>query len=119
MPLGELLQGLVLTMNQEHPDIIFQYTTQDAIDDGVIIHPYPDVMPSLYITPTIKVMVEEVCKSDNREFDHVLIPLLMDVTMQFAAKPDSLVILEHTAVGTVWIQPNDLSGLTVMKPEDY
>jgi hypothetical protein len=28
-------------------------------------------------------------------------------------------VLEHTAAGTVWIMPNDLGGMTVMKPEDY
>lgn len=105
--------------SEDHPDVIFRYTLDQAIADGVLEHPYPKRFPYLLITDTVSGMIDQVCEADNRQREHVLLPLMHDCVMQFRAKPDSLVVLEHTAVGKVWISPNDRGGLTIMKPEDY
>ncbi len=105
---------------------IYTYTTDQAIDDGVLVHAYPDKYPYFLITATVHGMVEEVCRLDGREYDQVLVPLMMDAVMLARQEMDklpgrqrSLLKLEHTAVGEVWVQPNDKGGLTIMKPEDY
>ena len=34
-------------------DIIFSYTSEQAIEDGVLVHPYPKRWPNLLITQKI------------------------------------------------------------------
>lgn len=99
-------------------NIIHVYTAQQAIKDGVLVHPYPDRWPNLLITQSI----HTDCKSQKgRTYDQALVPLLMDCIMKVQAdrKKEPPLVLNHTVAGTVWIMPNELGGMTVMKPEDY
>lgn len=97
---------------------IHAYTSDQAIEDGVLHHPYPTRWPWLLITGS----VHAACKnSKGQTYDQALTPLLMDCIMavQSNKKSDPPIVLEYTVAGTVWIMPNEKGGMTVMKPEDY
>jgi hypothetical protein len=101
---------------------IFSYTCEQAVEDGVLVHPYPQRWPWLLITSKI----HEICSRDNgRTYDQALVPLLNDCIMAIKGKsPSALLdemplVLHNTVAGTVWIMPNDRGGMTVMNPEDY
>jgi hypothetical protein len=99
-------------------EIIHSYGSEDAIRDGVLVHPYPERWPNLLVTQSI----HTDCKGqEGRTYDQALTPLLMDCILAVRANGggEPPIVLEHTAAGTVWIMPNDLGGMTVMKPEDY
>lgn len=97
---------------------IFSYTADQAIEDGVLYHPYPTRWPWLLITQSIHTL----CKSQKgRTYDQCLVPLLIDCIMAVKANGNTNppVVLEHTVADTVWIMPNEKGGMTVMTPEDY
>ena len=105
-----------MTVNDDN--IIFGYGADQAIEDGVLVHPYPQRWPWLLITAGIHAQ----CQSqEGRTYDQSLVPLLMDCIMAVQAdrKKDPPIVLEHTVAGTVWIMPNEKGGMTVMNPEDY
>lgn len=98
--------------------IIHSYTAQQAIEDGVLFHPYPERWPNLLVTQSI----HTDCKHQKgRTYDNALVPLLIDCILAVQANPkkEPPIVLEGTVAGTVWIMPNELGGMTVMKPEDY
>ena len=100
---------------------IYEYTADQAIDDGVLVHPYPQRWPWLLITCNVHVACT---KGDHgRTYDQCLVPLLMDCIMaaQTAKKTGQTppIELEGTIAGTVWIMPNERGGMTVMWPEEY
>jgi hypothetical protein len=103
------------------PEVIFSYTTDQAIEDGVLYHPYPQKWPNLLVT----VGVHHACNTQKgRTYDQCLTPLLnyciMEIKrLQVAKKLEFPVILENTVADTVWIMPNDKGGLTVMQPSEY
>ena len=103
-------------------EVISTYTEDQAIEDGVLVYPFPNRWPWLLITNSVH--ADCVAKSKKgRTYDQALIPLLMDCIMetQSQMKRDpqcDLVVLENTVAGTVWIRPNSKGGMTVMKPSD-
>jgi hypothetical protein len=102
-------------------DVIYEYTEDQAIEDGVLVHPYPELWPWLLITPN----VHAACTGKpGRTYDQCLKPLLMDCisAAQDAHRSQRQrppLVLEGTVAGTVWIMPNDKGGMTVMWPEEY
>lgn len=103
-------------MNDDN--IIFSYGLEQAIEDGVLVHPYPQRWPWLIITQKIHATCSE---QKGRTYDQALVPLLMDCIMAVQSKknPDFPIVLKHTVADEVWIMPNEKGGLTVMNPEDY
>lgn len=105
-------------------DLIFAYTTDQALADGVLIHPYPERWPWLLVTAGIHEACETASQFETRTYDQVLIPLLMDCIMEvqklMRQKPKGVDFakLEHTVAGEVWIKPNDKGGMTVMLPSE-
>lgn len=116
---------------------IVSYTEDQAIEDGILHHLWPNRWPWLLVTNTLLAECERVAlgrvkgrkpsewdlEATTDEINTVLIPLVMDAIMetQRQAKLNprcDLVELEHTAAGTVWIRPNAKGGMTIMKPED-
>ena len=99
---------------------ICTYTDEQAIEDGVLVHPYPERWPWLLITASVHAEIEEHV-SDQRNYTQCLVPLLMDCIMLAQSQTNTRppLALEHTIVGTVWICPNGKGGMTVMKPSDY
>ena len=103
-------------------DVISTYTEDQAIEDGVLVHPFPNRWPWLLITAS----VHADCKAESkkgRTYDQALVPLLMDAIMAVQKKINrdpqcDLIKLEGTVAGTVWIRPNGKGGMTVMKPSD-
>jgi hypothetical protein len=108
-------------------EYISKYTAEDAINDGSLLHPYPERWPWLLITIGIHAAINEV--DDGRTYEQKLVPLLQDCIMQVqrliaAAKrrgeePNVPVKLHHTVAGTVWILPNDKGGMTILFPSEY
>ena len=96
---------------------IFSYTLDQAIEDGFLIHPYPEKWQWLLITPAI----HRICNEQpDRSYDECLVPLLMDCIMQAQANRSEVVwTLEYTVAGKVFIAVNEKGGLTVMTPEEY
>jgi hypothetical protein len=99
------------------------YTEEQAIEDGILHHLWPDRWPWLLVTNTVFSECERVADHRGAELNSVLIPLILDAIMetqrQHKLNPRTdLVELEHTAIGTVWIRPNGKGGMTLMKPED-
>ena len=105
--------------------VISQYSEDDAIADGALIHPYPQQWPWLLVS----VGIHADCSKGKhgRTYDQCLKPLLMDCIMAAQAaqakshkgKNVSLpLVLEGTISGTVWIEPNNKGGMTVYKPEE-
>ena len=115
-------------MHEENPffglEPISVYSTEQAIEDGYLIHPYPERWPCLLITSGVWESVVEEIRKGQRNYDQVLVPLLMDCIMQvqklMRKHPEgvSFAKLKHTVAGTVHIKPNDKGGMTVMLPEE-
>lgn len=105
--------------------VIFSYTEDNAIADGVLFHPYPKRWPWLLIS----VNVNAACSNNDsgRTYDQCLVPLCMDAILAAQAeqakamkgKKVSLpLVLENTIAGTVWISPNSKGGITICQPEE-
>lgn len=106
-------------------DVIHAYTTDQAISDGFLVHPFPERWPYLLITPGVHAICEQ---QEDRTYEQALVPLLHDCIMEVqrvmktaelhGAEAD-FAELEYTVCGTVWIRPNDRGGMTVMLPSEY
>jgi len=99
-------------------NVIYSYTEDQAVEDGVLIHPYPERWPWLLVTPN----VHAACEADDlRTYDQKMMPLLTDCIMvaQSARRKQPPLVLEHTVAGKIWIMPNGKGGMTVMTPEEY
>lgn len=104
-------------------DVISEYSDEQAIDDGVLHHLWPETWPWLLVTEMVYAEACGVADDRNVKWHQVLVPLVMDAIMatQRQAKLNprcDIVELEHTAIGTVWVRPNSKGGMTVMKPEE-
>ena len=100
---------------------INKYTSEQAIEDGALAYPMPEKFPNLLLSASVHADCES---QEGRTYEQCVVPLVMDVAMQMNAlaekgKPDFPVVLENTVAGTVWAMPNDMGGITLMKPEDY
>lgn len=112
-----------MSMFDDFP-IVSSYTEDDAIEDGVLVHPYPARFPWLLLTIAVHAECERVAKErygDESQYDKVVLPLIMDAVMAVRAsrEQDPPIVLEHTAAGTIWIFPNAKGGMTMMLPSDY
>lgn len=105
----------------EKMEIISRYTEDQAIEDGQLIHPYPERWPWLLIAPGVHAACERAAETGARTYAQALVPLLMDCIMavQSRRNPQPPIILEDTVADTVWIMPNDKGGMTVMQPAEY
>jgi hypothetical protein len=100
------------------------YTEHQAIEDGVLIHPYPERWPWLLITVGVHGACATASELEERTYEQCLVPLLMDCIMEvqklMRKHPEgvSFAKLDHTVAGTVFIKPNTKGGMTVMLPEE-
>jgi hypothetical protein len=113
-----------MNINEFFGPAISTYTEEQAIEDGVLHHLWPEQWPWLLLTDTIYARAEQVAFTrGDVPIETVLTPLAMDAIVetqrQMRLNPRcDLVELEYTAVGTVWIRPNSKGGMTIMDPED-
>lgn len=102
-------------------DVVFAYTAKQAIEEGVLVHPYPKRFPGLLFTAGVHAAIEE--QDDGRTYDQKAIPLIMDAVMIAKAKPNDHMWtkgLEGNVTGqTVWIAENEFGSLTLMFLEEY
>lgn len=114
-------------------DVISSYTTEQAIEDGVLVHLYPDKYPYLLLTAAVHTAIKEkiepiqLGRGMKRTLDQAVIPLMMDAAriVQRSIAADGLAEslwtkgLEGNVTGKeLWMALNDLGGLTIMFPED-
>ena len=113
-------------------NIIYSYTEKDAIDDGVLVYPYPHRFPSILVTRSIHSDCKKEEEQGGRSYNQCLIPLMLDCMMAVESEsdkkePEFPVVIDGTLAGTVWVMPNGLQGetpnglggFTILKPEDY
>ena len=106
----------------ENDDIISRYGCEQAVEDGVLFHPYPDRWPWLLVSTNVHSACEST-ENDDRTYDQKLVPLIMDVVM-LTKDPELLaklnrgeqLRLDGTVADTVIIGINDKGGLTVCQP---
>jgi len=110
----------------EPSNLILSYSDDDAIADGMLVHPYPEKYPYLLLTAAVFAKCERVAKERGAELKTVLMPLMMGAVLRMRQvrrleDKERLVTdgLEHTAVGLVWVALNASGGMTIMFPEDY
>ena len=117
------------TMQELFGDAIYEYTTETALSDGVLTEPYPDRWPNLFMSADVTAHCESPpfgLNEKTRTFDQVTVPFLMDVIMQAQVPKNhkklsdgSIITLDHTIAGKVFIALNERGGLTVMTPSEY
>lgn len=104
-------------------EVVYSYTEEQAIEDGVLVHPYPELWPWLLFTASVHAACESEVVKGGRTYDQVAKPLAIDAIVEvrrvLKSNPRAdLIELEGTVAGTVWVRPNLKGGLTIMKPED-
>lgn len=106
---------------------IYAYTTEQAIEDGVLVHFDVNRWPWLLMTASVWADVVAAAVFDEVAIEARAVPLMIDCVGVAQENDESLrtlnagepLVLKHTLAGDVWVMLNDKGGLTIMKPEDY
>lgn len=97
------------------------YSDAQAVEDGILVEPYPDKFPGWLVTRGVFEVIERLAEMPQRcSVDPLLIPLLMDAALIVRAKRDHLHTkgLEGNVTGhTVWIGQNQ-RAYTLLFPEE-
>lgn len=127
MQVGDDDQQEPLTAESFFGDPVSVYTADRAIDDGMLVHPYPQKFPNLLLTRSVHDAIDE--RDDGRTYDQKCIPFCQDVAMVWndhvrkTKGRDGLYTGDQMAGNVtgheVWIAANEKDGLTVMFPSDY
>ena len=107
-------------------NVIFSYSTDQAIEDGVLVHPFPDKFRYLLLSAAVFADIEQKIEDTERTLAQAIIPLMDDAIMLMRAArqkdPDEYMVtegLEGNITGkTLWVAMNEVGGLTIMYPED-
>ena len=107
-------------MSRDEMKVIFEYTCDQAIEDGVLVHFDSKRYPYLLMTAGVFAKCEERAKKSRRSIEQVVIPLFMDAVMaaRSAKVGTDRITLTDTAAGTVLAVPNEKGGMTILNPED-
>lgn len=105
-------------------EVISSYTEDEAIRDGVLVHPYPSRFPRVLFSASVEKECRKEAEKAERTYDEVATPLIIDAIREVrrvvaSNARASLIDLEGTVAGTIWICPNTYGGLTLMKPADH
>lgn len=112
-----------LNLNDLFGEVVFVYGEDQAIEDGLLLHPYPDEWPWALVTRGVYDACEDEAQERNLPLDHVLRALMVEaiqasVEMIELDPRTDLVELEGTAAGTVYVRPNGQGGLTILQPHE-
>jgi len=134
-------------MNEVFGEPISVYTSDQAVEDGVLVEAWPERWPKLLLTRSLYEALREVgyervpdARAEDLEvlaFNQVATPFVMDVLMILKARFDknpgeekeesrwflgggeTKGPMEGNATGKeVWVARNDVGGITIMFPED-
>lgn len=101
--------------------VISSYTDEDAIEDGVLVRPFPEKAPKILFTAAVHAAIEAV--NDGRTYAQKAIPLILDAARIVGRRVNDRLWtegLEGNVTGQdLWIGRNGLGGLTLMFPSDY
>lgn len=108
-------------------EVIYSYTEEQAIEDGVLVQPLPDKDPRILMTTALYERLKEVAIKRDVEVHQVTAPLILDaaliVSIGQRKDPNEYLWtegLEGNASGQdVWIQRNGKGSITLMFPSDY
>ncbi|MGB2985559.1 MAG: hypothetical protein WBE26_06720 [Phycisphaerae bacterium] len=109
--------------------MVFRYTAEQAIKDGVVVPASPDTHPNWLFT---RAVFEAITKLPELKGEPVygltyrqrVVPLLQDVAMIASKHAGDHIYAGDELYGnltgrTLWFAMNDLGGITIMFPEDY
>ena len=110
-------------------DIIFTYTADQAVEDGVLVKPRPEAFPNHLITNALHVAIKRITDEGDimerdRRYARAIHVLFLDAALTSTTGDVDEHLwtegLEGNLTGeTIWVARNDLGGLTLMFPEDY
>jgi len=104
-------------------NVIFSYTCEQAIEDGLLVHPFPERYPWLLFSVSVHAAIKQAIEGTERTYKQAAIPLMMDAVMLAKADPHGTPWndgLEGNVTGKpVWVALNEKGGLTLMHVEDY
>jgi hypothetical protein len=121
----ELLESIATDIKAlANDEPIFEYTCENAVDDGTFVHPFPDKFPWVLFTLSIHDAIEQAIAGSERTYAQAAIPLIQDAVMIARKGPRDEYLwskgLEGNVTGgDVWITLNDKGGLTLMRPSDW
>lgn len=115
---------MAVSANDFFGEPIYSYTCEQAVEDGVLIHPHPKTYPWLLIS----INVHQACQpteTDKRTYQQKLMPLLMDCILMTRSKANLAKLhrgdklrLEGTVADTVIIGLNEKGGMTICQPSE-
>lgn len=111
-------------LNALYGPVISAYSEEQAIEDGVLHHLFPERWPWALVTDGVLNACEATGERDGRGRLEVVVPLMIDAirATQKALKLHrgrvARVAIEFTAAGTVVVVPNSKGGLTIMLPHE-
>ena len=102
-------------MEQESENVIASYTDRQALEDGVLV-----AVSAFPVNRVTRAVFDRYAKPLMEGVISDITPLLKAIRSMLAIEPDS----DDWRVGsyegqTLWLVPNEVSGLTLMFPEDY
>jgi len=120
-------------MNFEKDDVIFSYSREQAIEDGVLVDVTETAKEAGFKIPVaITAGVHELCQppkelEDCQDYKGRLWDVLFMAAVAFRAKKDRIVPYKvifavtrsSKKTETLWIVFNEAEGFTIMKPEEY
>ncbi|MCH7720389.1 MAG: hypothetical protein IH988_05290 [Planctomycetes bacterium] len=109
-------------MNNENWDLIYSYTADQAVEDGVLVKPNPKAYPNHLVTNALHHAILE--KVGEEGYERAIHVLFLDAALTIMPGDEEEHLwtdgLEGNVTGkTIWIARNELGGLTLMFPEDY
>ena len=115
-------------------NVIYSYTDENAIEDGVLVDVTPSndpsvntLRPKVLMSTALYERLKEVAIKRDVEVYQVTVPLIMDAALVVQAghqkDPNEYLWtkgLEGNASGQdVWVAKNGMGGFTLMFPSDY
>lgn len=99
-----------------------RYTTEQALLDGCLVEPDHERWPHLLLSASIADVLNAIPFGRDAQIESFILDCIRITNEKAKVKdPEDLSPIEvhFPLTGTVWVVPNDLGGMTIMKPEDY
>lgn len=111
--------GKAAAQRMENPNIIASYTDEEALEDGVLVA--MDALPVNRVTRAVfDHFARPMGSSPVTGVVTDITPLRRAIEAMLAVKADEDGWRSGTYAGKeLWLVPNEVSGLTLMFPEDY
>ncbi|MDO8526764.1 MAG: hypothetical protein Q7T03_03640 [Deltaproteobacteria bacterium] len=101
-------------------EVIYSYTEEQAIEDGVLIE-YPHKKGWCCTRTVWEELPEKDDEGKMRHLGAIIVDAFFETRRVFKQKPDEWLVASGRYVkeSGYWLARNSLGGITIMKPEDY